>query len=176
MTNYIQVLILCLSCFVATVLFGHSASPDEFISSRITAVIHKTLSPISSGSPSLPDLWSFLRHYIFPRENLISSSISSAYPFPPNLWRYLRCGIIYFKISGQPILSSLGVPGMLCHPQILTDQLTLSQSKEAYYARQIILAPLDFQTFRRLCQLLFENTEQANLPLQFFANKEKRKE
>ena len=106
--------------------------------------------PISSGSPSLPDLWSFLRHYIFPREKLIS-----AYPSPPNLWRYLRCGIIYFKISGQP---------------------TLSQSKEAYYARQIILAPLDFQTFRRLCQLLFENTEQANLPLQFFANKEKRKE
>ena len=35
------------------------------------------------------------------------------------------------------------------HPQILADQLTLSQPRGADYAHQIILAPPDFQTFRR---------------------------
>ena len=34
------------------------------------------------------------------------------------------------------------------HPQILTDQLTLSQPREEDYAYQIILAPLDLQTFQ----------------------------
>ena len=34
-------------------------------------------------------------------------------------------------------------------PQILADQLTLSQPREADYAHQIILAPPDFQTFLR---------------------------
>ena len=52
------------------------------------------------------------------------------------------------SISG---LSSLGVPGVPCHPQILADQLTLSQPRWADYAHQIILAPPDFQTFRRPC-------------------------
>jgi uncharacterized Zn-finger protein len=45
-------------------------------------------------------------------------------------------------------LSSLGVPGVPWHPQILADQLTLSKPRGADYAHQIIL---DFQTFRRLC-------------------------
>ena len=45
-------------------------------------------------------------------------------------------------------VSSLGVPW---HPQILADQLTLSQPGGADYARQIILAPPDFQTFLRPC-------------------------
>ena len=40
-------------------------------------------------------------------------------------------------------LSSLGVP------QILADQLTLSQPRGIDYAHQIILAPQNFQTFRR---------------------------
>ena len=35
------------------------------------------------------------------------------------------------------------------HPQILADQLTLSQPRGADYAHQIILAPTDFKTFRR---------------------------
>ena len=35
--------------------------------------------------------------------------------------------------------------------QILADQLTLSQPRGADYAQQIILAPPDFQTFRRPC-------------------------
>ena len=60
LTNDVQGLILCLSYFVATVLFGHSANPDQFISSRITAAIHKTPSPISSGSPSLPDSYGII--------------------------------------------------------------------------------------------------------------------
>ena len=38
------------------------------------------------------------------------------------------------------------------HPQILADQLTLSQPRGADYAHQIILAPPDFQTFRRPCR------------------------
>ena len=42
---------------------------------------------------------------------------------------------------------SLGVPGV---PQILADQLTLFQPRGADYAHQIVLAPPDFQTFRRL--------------------------
>ena len=40
-------------------------------------------------------------------------------------------------------LSSLGVPW---HPQIMADQLTLSQPRGADYAYQMILAPPDFQT------------------------------
>ena len=44
----------------------------------------------------------------------------------------------------------LGVPGVLpWHPQILEDQLTLSQQRGTDYDLQIILAPPDFQTFRR---------------------------
>ena len=35
------------------------------------------------------------------------------------------------------------------HPQILADQLILSQPRGADYANQIILAPPDFQTFLR---------------------------
>ena len=56
-------------------------------------------------------------------------------------------------ISGiaVPGLSSLGVPGVPWHPQILADQLTLSQPRGADYAHQIILAPPDFQTFLRPC-------------------------
>ena len=46
-------------------------------------------------------------------------------------------------------LSSLGVPGVSWYPQILADKLTLSQPRGADYAHQIILAPPDFQTFRR---------------------------
>ena len=50
-------------------------------------------------------------------------------------------------------LLSLGVPGgtMPWHPQILADQFTLYQPRGADYAHQIILAPPDFQTFRRPC-------------------------
>ena len=40
------------------------------------------------------------------------------------------------------------------HPQILADQLTLSQPGGADYAHQIILAPPDFQTFRRPSMVL----------------------
>ena len=39
------------------------------------------------------------------------------------------------------------------HPQILPDQLTLSQPRGADYAHQTILATTDFQTFRRPCEL-----------------------
>ena len=39
-----------------------------------------------------------------------------------------------------------GVPR---YPQILADQLTLSHPWEGDYAHQLILAPLDFQTFLR---------------------------
>ena len=46
-------------------------------------------------------------------------------------------------------LSSLGVPGVPWQPQILADQFTLSQPRGVDYAHQIILAPPDFQTFRR---------------------------
>ena len=44
-------------------------------------------------------------------------------------------------------VSSLGVPGVPWHPQILADQLTPSQPVGADYAHQIILAPPDFQIF-----------------------------
>ena len=45
-------------------------------------------------------------------------------------------------------LSSQGCRGC---PQILADQLTLSQTRGADYAHQIILAPPDFHTFWRPC-------------------------
>ena len=45
----------------------------------------------------------------------------------------------------RPGLSSLGVPGVPWHTQILADQLTLFQPAPA-----LQLAPPDFQTFRRL--------------------------
>ena len=53
---------------------------------------------------------------------------------------------MYFRFPSQyPYLdaglSSLGVPGVPWHPQILADQLTLSQQRGADYAHQIILAP-----------------------------------
>ena len=48
-------------------------------------------------------------------------------------------------------LSSLGVPGVPWHPQILADQLTLPKPGGTVYAQQIILAPPDFQTFLRPC-------------------------
>jgi len=48
-------------------------------------------------------------------------------------------------------LSSLEVPGVPWPLQILADQLTLSQPRGADYTHQIILAPPDFQTFRRPC-------------------------
>ena len=38
-------------------------------------------------------------------------------------------------------LEKLGVPGVPWQPQILADQLTLSQPRGADYAHQIILAP-----------------------------------
>ena len=44
-----------------------------------------------------------------------------------------------------------GGAGVPWHPQILADQLTLSQPRGVYYAHKIILAPPDFQTFRRPC-------------------------
>ena len=48
-----------------------------------------------------------------------------------------------------------GGPGgaMPWQPQILADQLTLSQPRGADYAHQIILAPPDFRTFLRPCNL-----------------------
>jgi hypothetical protein len=61
-----------------------------------------------------------------------------------------------------PGLSSLGVPGVPWHPQILVDQLTLSQPRGADYTLQIILAPPDFQTFRRPCLLTTSYNTQIN--------------
>ena len=46
-------------------------------------------------------------------------------------------------------LSSLGVPRVQWHPQILADQSTLSQPRGADCAHQKMLAPPDFQTVRR---------------------------
>ena len=54
-------------------------------------------------------------------------------------------------LSTRPGVSSLGVPVVPWHPQILADQLTLSQPEGAVYAHQIILVPPDFQTLLRLC-------------------------
>ena len=56
----------------------------------------------------------------------------------------------FFPLT-NPGVSSLGVPGVPWHPQILADQLTLSQPRGEDYAHHIILAPPDFQTFRRPC-------------------------
>jgi len=52
-------------------------------------------------------------------------------------------------VDNKAGLSSLGVPEVPWHPQILADQLTLFQPRGADYAHQIILAPPDFQTFLR---------------------------
>ena len=46
-------------------------------------------------------------------------------------------------------LSSLGMPGVPLYPPILVDQSTLSKLRGVDYALQILLAPPDFQTFRR---------------------------
>ena len=51
--------------------------------------------------------------------------------------------------QGRPVVP--GGAGVPWHPQILADQLTLSQPKGADYVHQIILASSDFQTFQRLC-------------------------
>ena len=60
--------------------------------------------------------------------------------------------IVQARTGGKHFnLSSLGVPGVPWHTQILADQLTLFQPGEADYAHQIIMAPPDFQTFLRPC-------------------------
>ena len=46
-------------------------------------------------------------------------------------------------------MPSIGVPW---YPQILAAQLTLFQPEVEDYARQIILAPPDFQTFLQPCK------------------------
>ena len=53
-------------------------------------------------------------------------------------------------------VSSLGLPGVPWHVQILADQLTLSQPKGrgADYALNITTRPQDFQTFRSPCQVV----------------------
>ena len=43
------------------------------------------------------------------------------------------------------------------HPQILANQLTLSQAEGADHAHQMILAPSDFQTFLQPCLILYSN-------------------
>ena len=50
------------------------------------------------------------------------------------------------SFSGQ---SSLGVPGVRWQPQILAHHLTLSQTGGTDYAPTSLLAPPDFQIFRR---------------------------
>ena len=63
---------------------------------------------------------------------------------------FINC-VFSSKITSGYCLSSLGVPGVPWHPHILADQVTLSQPRGTDYAHQIILAPPDFQTFRRPC-------------------------
>ena len=45
-----------------------------------------------------------------------------------------------------------GVPGVQWHPQMLSDQFTLSQPEGADYAHHITTGPPYFLTFRRLCK------------------------
>ena len=52
------------------------------------------------------------------------------------------------KVSTAGVLSQGGAGGAM-HPQILADQLTLSQPVGADYAHKIILATPNFQTFLR---------------------------
>ena len=65
-------------------------------------------------------------------------------------------------------LSSVGVPGVPWHPQILADWLTLSQPRGADYAHQIILAPTDFQTFRRPCAASSSGSDKFHHFFHFF--------
>ena len=53
-------------------------------------------------------------------------------------------------------LSSLGVPGVPWHTQILADQLTLFQPGGQIIPTLILLAHPDFQTFRRPCHPTLE--------------------
>jgi hypothetical protein len=79
---------------------------------------------------------------------LLGMHFDAAVVFVIKLILILRLAL---AISG---VSSLGVPGMPWHPQILADQLTLSQPGEgggADYSHPIIHAPPDFQTFLWPC-------------------------
>ena len=67
-------------------------------------------------------------------------------------------------------VSSLGVPGVPWHTQILADQLTLSQPGGADYAHQIILAPPDFQTIRRPCLEVALREKLLDFLFMFLAN------
>ena len=46
-------------------------------------------------------------------------------------------------------VSSLGVPGLPWHPQILADQLTLSRPRGQIMPKALLMAPPDFRTFLR---------------------------
>ena len=54
---------------------------------------------------------------------------------------------------------SLGVLGVLWHPQILADQLTLSQLGGQIMPTKLLLAPTDFKTFRRPWTIIGSESE-----------------
>ena len=54
---------------------------------------------------------------------------------------------MFCMVRSRPVVP--GGAGDAMPPRILADQLTLSQPRGADYAQQILLAPPDFQTFRR---------------------------
>ena len=60
-----------------------------------------------------------------------------------------------------------GAEGVIT-PQILTDQLTLSQPRGAEYAHQIVLASPYFQTFRRPCKIADEISSAKKLQISDF--------
>ena len=64
---------------------------------------------------------------------------------------FRRPWMVSHTSSSPAGLSSLGVPGVPWHPQILAYQLTLSQPVGADYAPTSLLTPPDFQTFLRPC-------------------------
>ena len=54
---------------------------------------------------------------------------------------------VYHTMCTRPVVPGGAGAGLQWHPHFLADQLTLSQTRGADYAHQIILAPPDFQTF-----------------------------
>ena len=68
------------------------------------------------------------------------------------------CNFLIVNLSSLVMANQACRPWECRNPQILVDQLTLSQPRGADYAHQIMMTPLDFQTFRWPCLYVLKSS------------------
>ena len=85
-------------------------------------------------------------------------NLVNEWPWPTSIWRQVQFSPVIFdnelKIVNQGCRNRGGQGGLIA-PQILTEELTLTQIVGQIMPTTLLLAPLDFQTFLRA----FENCQ-----------------